>query len=114
MSTAATRGAEHGSAKPSAGFAMFAGLVVALGLLAAFYSVVAHAALRIGGGTGKLLDHAGQQTVCSAFSATSARDLCLVVATDRAGIRRSTGVAAAQLSWEGLPVLTALGDQSRR
>jgi hypothetical protein len=65
-------------ASPLARRLALAGALLALGLLGAFYSVVSHAVGRAESGRELARVAAERQVICSAFSATSSRDLCLL------------------------------------
>jgi hypothetical protein len=64
---------------------VMAGALLALGLLGAFYSVVSHAVGRAESGREMARVAAERQVVCSAFSTTSSRDLCLLTVATHAG-----------------------------
>ena len=80
-------------ASPLARWLATAGALLAIGLLAAFYSVVAHAVGRAESGREQARVAAERQVVCSAFSATSSRDLCLLTMASHAA-RVATAMAA--------------------
>lgn len=60
-----------------------AGLLVALTMLAAFYAMVAGAVQRSHSGREQARVEAERQIVCSAFSTTASRDLCLATVAAR-------------------------------
>ena len=85
-------------ASPLARRLAMAAALVALALLGAFYSVVSHAVGRAESGREQARVAAERQVICSAFSATSSRDLCLL--TVAAHSARGAAQPVVQASYE--------------
>lgn len=89
----------------------FVASLLAIGLLATFYSVVSHAVGRAQAGRENARVSAERHVVCSAFSAGSSRDLCLLTIAahaERAAGRPLARVSTEEPVWQGIrPVVSA-------